>query len=228
MDRKEYKKQWYQKNKERISEEYKNMYKENSEKIKERVKNYRDNNKEKIKERDKKYYELNKEKIKETNKKWYENNKEKIKLYKKEWSLKNRESLRERRKIWYEKNKSILHEKIKLRQKNDSLFNLTCQLRKSILKSFRNRSFEKPNSTTDILGCSFEFFKTYLESQFEPWMNWDNRGLYNGQPNYGWDIDHNIPLDIAETKDELIKLNHYTNLKPLCSYVNRVTKRAKV
>lgn len=40
-----------------------------------------------------------------------------------------------------------------------------------------------------------------------------------------WDIDHIIPTSSARTEDEVIKLNHYTNLQPLCSYYNRVVKR---
>ena len=67
--------------------------------------------------------------------------------------------------------------------------------------------------------------KLYLENKFEPWMNWDNRGLYNGEFNYGWDIDHIIPISSAESEEDLIHLNHYTNLQPLCSKVNRDIKR---
>lgn len=83
---------------------------------------------------------------------------------------------------------------------------------------------KKNNKTEIILGCSFEEFKLYLESKFEDWMNWENRGLYNGEFNYGWDIDHIIPLSIAKSEEELIKLNHYTNLQPLCSKINRDIK----
>ena len=56
-------------------------------------------------------------------------------------------------------------------------------------------------------------------------MSWSNYGLYNGEKNFGWDIDHIIPLSIANTEEEVIKLNHYTNLQPLCSYINRVVKK---
>jgi hypothetical protein len=79
--------------------------------------------------------------------------------------------------------------------------------------------------TTEILGCTIEEFKTYLELKFEDWMNWNNKGLYNGTPNYGWDIDHIIQLATERTEEGIIKLNHYTNLQPLCSYVNRDIKR---
>mgnify|MGYP000907082163 FL=1 len=77
-------------------------------------------------------------------------------------------------------------------------------------------------------GCTFEEFKLYMESKFEPWMNWDNHGLYNGELNYGWDIDHIIPISSATSQQEILKLNHYTNLQPLCSYTNRYIKKDKL
>lgn len=51
-------------------------------------------------------------------------------------------------------------------------------------------------------------------------MTWENKGLYSGELNYGWDIDHIIPLSTAKTEEDVIKLNHYTNLKPLYSKIN--------
>lgn len=39
-------------------------------------------------------------------------------------------------------------------------------------------------------------------------MTWENRGLYNGELNYGWDIDHIIPLSSVNSEEEIIKLNH--------------------
>jgi len=92
---------------------------------------------------------------------------------------------------------------------------------------YLNKRFESDKSPyfLDKLGCSFEEFKIYLESKFEDWMTWENKGLYNGYLNYGWDIDHKIPISSATTEEEMIKLNHYTNLQPLCSYTNRYIKR---
>ena len=39
------------------------------------------------------------------------------------------------------------------------------------------------------------------------------------------DVDHIIPLASTTNEDELLKLNHYTNLQPLCSYHNRFIKK---
>jgi hypothetical protein len=61
-------------------------------------------------------------------------------------------------------------------------------------------------------------------------MNWDNYGNpKDGMLEYNktWDIDHITPTSSAITEEELIKLNHYTNLKPLCSKFNRHIKRDK-
>jgi hypothetical protein len=58
-------------------------------------------------------------------------------------------------------------------------------------------------------------------------MNWENYGKYNGELNYGWDIDHIIPISFAKTEEDVLRLNHYSNLQPLCSYINRFIKRDK-
>ena len=59
-------------------------------------------------------------------------------------------------------------------------------------------------------------------------MTWENRGLYNGEFNFGWDLDHIIPISTAKTEEDVIRLNHYTNFQPLCSHVNRNIKKNKI
>ncbi len=60
---KQYRKDYYHNNKEKIAEKAKKYYEENKEMFLKKRKEYCDNNKEKEKERHKKYYENNKEKI---------------------------------------------------------------------------------------------------------------------------------------------------------------------
>jgi hypothetical protein len=100
-------------------------------------------------------------------------------------------------------------------------------IRSLIRNSFNKINKNKSKLTEEILGCTFEEFKIHLESKFEPWMTWENRGLYNGELNYGWDIDHIIPLATASSEEDVIRLNHYSNLQPLCSKINRYIKRDK-
>jgi hypothetical protein len=165
----------------------------------------------------KQYNILNKNRDKEVHKIYYQNNKEKI--YK--GVLKCREDNNE---FYIEQRKQYRKE----RYKNDSLYKLRCIINAGIYQSFKKNKFKKKNKSLDILGCNIKFFKDYLENKFESWMNWDNQNLYNGELNYGWDIDHIIPLSNAKTEEELLKLLHYTNLQPLCSKVNRDIKKDKL
>ena len=198
-----------------------NYYEENKVKMKERDKDYRENNKEKIKDRKKKYYEENKEAVKVKSLEYYEENKEVVKIRVKEYRENNKEKCRK----YIENNKDKRNKIRRDRTKNDPLFNLTNGIRNSIASSFRDSKYSKNINTTKILGCTFEDFKIYLESKFEYWMNWENKGLYNSELNYGWDVDHIIPISSAKTEEDVIKLNHYTNLQPLCSKINRDIKR---
>lgn len=122
-------------------------------------------------------------------------------------------------------NKQKRNEELKIRRKLDPIFSLSQSIRCAISTSLKKNKFDKKLKTQEILGCSFEEFKIHLEYKFEPWMTWKNRGLYNGEFDYGWDIDHIIPISIANTREEILKLNHFTNLQPLCSYENRHIKR---
>ena len=191
------------------SERNRRYYLKNKEKISLRIKEYHKTNKEKIKNKHNKYLDENKDKRKETCKKYYKKNEDKIKEYQ-EYNKKNRNK--------YSKN----------RRKVDIVFKLKNGIATSIRKSLKEDGFKKKNRTHDILGCSIVDFKIYLELKFEPWMTWDNYGKYNGEKDFGWDIDHIIPTSSVKTEGEIIKLNHYTNLQPLCSYVNRYIKRDNI
>jgi hypothetical protein len=97
-------------------------------------------------------------------------------------------------------------EKQKIKRK-DPMCKFKESVRNRIRNSIKHNGLQKNSKTSEILGCSFDEFRLYLESKFESWMNWENRGLYNGELNYGWDIDHIIPQSYGNTEDELLKLN---------------------
>lgn len=238
----EYKKEYDKKNKEKIAQQKKEWYENNKEEIKLSLKNDRVNNPEKYKEIYQEYYSKNKLIIFEKNKKYYEKNKDKIKQYKKDWAKENEQHLKEKRKQYWNDNKVKLNQKQYERKKKrlltDPLFKFKSNIRSLIFNSFYRKGFVKKSKSFEILGCSFEEFCTHIESLWSHpnnldengnvWMNWNNRGLYNGTPNYGWDIDHIIPVSVGMTEEDVIKLNHYTNLQPMCSYYNRDVKINKV
>lgn len=90
-----------------------------------------------------------------------------------------------------------------------------------ISRSFSQKNLKKSDNTLKVLGCSFEEFKIHIESLWESWMNWNNYGVYivNEQT---WQIDHIIPISSAKTKKDVIRLNHFSNLRPLCSKENNL------
>ena len=177
----------------------------------------------------------NKDKKKLKCAKSYQKNKDKILSQYKEYRKENKDSIRETQRKYIKENIEKIRTNVnryeRERRVNDPVFKLKGILRRKIREAIFCNGFTKKNHTTEILGCSFEEFKLYLESKFEPWMNWDNYGNWNGiptEPNTAWDIDHIIPLNSGKTEEDMLKLSHYTNLQPLCSHRNRYVKKHKV
>jgi hypothetical protein len=160
-------------------------------------------------------------------KNWYKNNPERLKDYRKKFSNYQKTY----HKTWVKNNRDKVNvSKNKYRRKklkNDSLYKLTSNIRTLICNNIKRQGYKKITKSTQILGCSFIEFKEYLENQFLPWMNWQNHGKYNGSEEYGWDLDHIIPISSAKTSEDIIRLNHYSNFRPLCSKINRDVKRNK-
>jgi hypothetical protein len=152
-------------------------------------------------------------------------NKEKHSLYRKKHYIKNKNKKREYRLLNISKIRERERNRFNERYHTEPNFKLKTNIRRLIALKIQSNGYTKRSRTYQILGCSFEDFKQHIESKWLPWMNWDNYGLYNGELNYGWDIDHIIPTSSAKTEEGVIALNHYTNLQPLCSRINRDIKR---
>lgn len=171
--------------------------------------------------------EAYKERKKELNRIYYQQNREKILEQKRNYDAQNKEKDKE----YYNQNKEEINKRNndykKRRKETDPFYKFQETTRANLKRSIRTKGYGKKTKTQEVLGCSYSELIIHLENQFEDWMTWDNYGLYNGQQNYGWDIDHIKPLSSAQNEEELITLFNHANLQPLCSYVNRVTKREK-
>jgi hypothetical protein len=161
--------------------------------------------------------ESHRNRVKEYNEKYYELTKESRKVRDSEYYQANKELINERKKR-YKRSK----------MNDDPVFRLKVLMYKRINQTIKRLSISKSTRTNDIVGCSYPHLKDYIESKFESWMNWGNYGLYNGELDYGWDIDHIIPLSTCKNEEDVINLNHYTNLQPLCSKINRDIKRNNI
>ncbi|MEK6881343.1 MAG: hypothetical protein AABY22_17100 [Nanoarchaeota archaeon] len=107
------------------------------------------------------------------------------------------------------------------RRRTDISFRIASNLRRRVNEMVRtykksNRIYKKVNRTLELLGCSIEEFRLYLQSLFQPGMTWENYGLHS------WHIDHIIPCDkfnLTEEEDQR-KCFHYSNMQPLWAIDN--------
>jgi len=136
---------------------------------------------------------------------WYDQTRKERNTWRAEYYQKNKEKILQRNKNYNQSTRNARKKKYN----EDPLFKirhiLSCRMR-DLLKF---KSYEKKQLFNKILGCSPEFLKEYLEKQFVDGMSWNNHGQY------GWHIDHVIPLSSAKSEEEIYKLCHYTNLQPL-------------
>lgn len=218
------------------SEDNKNSRNKNKDKVKEDNKIWRENNKINKKKCSKckvikkiEYFHKNNSRKdgyscqcsacqKESSRKSYEKHKLKVNNRSKKWRSKNKENISEYNKKWFSENpkynisrSKYKKEWTKKRIETDEVFKFKQAIRRSICSSFNRgkNKFKKESSTSFILGCSIEEFKHYIESKFTDGMTFDNHGKN------GWHLDHIVPLATAKTKEDIIRLNHYTNFQPL-------------
>lgn len=152
-----------------------------------------------------KWYIENKERLKDNldidnirkyHKEYYKNNKEKIREYHKDYKEDNKERINQWRKKYRDD-----------KFNSDPVYKLSHNIRSLISNSIKKMNFLKSKKTQSILGCSFEEFKSYIESQFQEGMSWENQG--------DWHLDHKTPISWAKSEEMVLELNHYTNFQPL-------------
>ena len=164
--------------------------------------------------RDVKNYALrHPERVKERWGKWYAKNKE-VRLVKKYIKDKLPEQIEKRRK-WVADNRDRINALRRVRKKN-------MPVKEKLSKALRDRFYKvivrmktgkKIISSFDLLGCTIDYFKTYIENQFCEGMEWGNHGNGDGK----WNIDHIVPLvkfDLFNLQEQK-KAFHYTNMRPL-------------
>ena len=105
-------------------------------------------------------------------------------------------------------------------------------MRKIVSSNIRSYIFSpKTSSSLSFLPYTIDELKKYLESQFEPWMTWENHGVYdvniwddNDKSTWTWQIDHIIQqsdLPYVSMNDENFqKCWVFSNLRPLSAKQN--------
>jgi hypothetical protein len=159
---------------------------------------------------------------KECKKLFYIENKERIKKRSNNYYHINRISILSKQKMYEKENRENSSKREKLRIQNDLQFKLRKSLRIRLNKALRGSA--KSGSAINDLGCSIEFFKSYLESKFQPGMSWDNYGFGHER----WTMDHIIPLSRfnLSDRDQFLVACNYSNIQPLW-YLDNVRKGNK-
>ncbi len=154
------------------------------------------------------YREANREKENERRRTRHEANREKSRENSRAWRKANPEKAKELCCAWAKKERA-----------ENPIFAMKFRIRALIAGSLKNKNYTKKSRTHEVLGCDYETFTAYLEAQFVDGMNWDNRDK--------WHIDHIIPIASAQTEEDVLSLNHYTNLQPLWA-IDNMKKGAKM
>lgn len=182
-------------------------------------------------ERDKKYRESHKEQIKAIHKAWREKNAAHVREKARENYHKNPQAQKKRQDKYNESHIEKLKEsrhryKVENRQKctdyqrNKRQSDPAYKFRSSfihLISLYRKRNgYAGHKGTWEMVGCDFDTFLAYIQSQFQDGMSLENYGNGKGK----WSIDHIVPISNAKNDLDFEKLNHYTNLRPMWAIEN--------
>lgn len=185
-------------------------------------KDYYAENRDELREYKKDYYTENRGEIRECQKAYKVENKDEAKSYQKAYYSENGYKNRDKIKAYRAKPeiKAQANNRQKARRASEPLYKLSQNLRNSIGKSFKNKGWKKSSRTEKILGCGYNDLRTHLISTAIK-----NYGIFD--PTLSYEIDHIVPISLARNEEEMIKLNHHTNLQYLTK-VDNIAKSDKV
>ena len=180
-------------------------------------------------EKSKEYYKAksnenhtkNRERNNKRNAEYQRKNAEIMKQKHNEYRAANRERARSWDKKYRDANGDKIVSKLRERRRNDPILRLKDAIRGSI-RAYLGSKKTRRSATFEIVGCTPDFLRGYLEKQFKDGMTWENKGRG------GWHIDHIIPLAFAGSNiDTIYELCHFTNLQPLWESEN-LSKGSKI
>jgi hypothetical protein len=116
-------------------------------------------------------------------------------------------------------------------QRNKEKLDVLFKLKRRVSSLLRNSLNKKGESFVKVFGYTPDELRSHLESKFEPWMNWENWGVYNpdiwddnDSKTWTWNIDHIIPIHqftyTSYQDEEFIRCWGLENLRPLSSKEN--------
>lgn len=201
----------------------KQYYKENKEKLKEKRKQYVKDNADPIKRCQKQWREKNREKIKKYMKQYRIDNRNKEKEQRKKWAKENSEKMRASRKQWQNNNPIYMNQYFKNRRKIDLRFNLNSKMRTAIGRSLKGNKAGQHWET--LVGYTLKVLIKHLNGTMPSGYCWKDYMI--GKLH----IDHIIPISAFNyTKPEHVDFKRcwaLSNLKLLPAKEN-IAKKDKL
>ena len=175
---------------------------------KEQLKDYNKQRYQATKEYHKQYREANRVRRKQ----WGVDNKERVKKYLKTYNEQNKEKIKQK----IQANRELSNEYYRERRKKDPNFKIKWNLRSRLSIALKRQHNSRANSTLELVGCTIDELRQYIESQWLPGMNWSNNTTN------GWHIDHIKPCNTFDLTDPLQQKEcfHFSNLRPLWAKEN--------
>jgi hypothetical protein len=162
-----------------------------------------------LRAKDAEYYAANRGAIKERSRAWGQSNRQRKAAANREWNKANPDQARRHQRA-YEKRK----------RESDPVHAMKERIGAAIRQSLIKGGYTKKNRVHDIIGCTFADFAKHIERQFAKGMTWANRSE--------WHLDHIIPISSAQSEADVIRLHHFTNLRPLWAHENAAKGDAMV
>lgn len=150
----------------------------------------------------------------------------------KKYRIQQKEKLSKYREKRVEQDRKNRREWAKKKRVQDPYFKLRSIISSRINNTLKKVGKNKNNfSVMEFLPYTIQELKDHLEKQFEPWMSWENQGVYrksiwddNDSSTWRWQIDHIIPqADFQYNSMEDVsfqKCYALSNLRPLSAKQN--------
>lgn len=163
------------------------------------------------------------------------NKRQEVCIRMKQYRINNSKNLQQKCLEW-RKNNPEKARAIDIRKRKKRAQNPVIRIRSNVSRAIglalnRKGASKAGNSIMNFLPYSLKQLKEHLESMFEPWMTWQNYGMYiaskwsdNDSKTWTWQIDHIIPqsetpYDSMEHPN-FIKCWQLSNIRPLSSKNN--------
>lgn len=179
-------------------------------------KTYRETHKEQIRKIHKAWRDKNSDHVKEKAKENYRKNPKAHKARMDKYKTSHTDQVREANHKYKVENRQKCTDYQRQKRQSDPVYRFRSSFT-SLMSIYKRKTGYTGNmGTWEMVGCNFETFLAHIQSQFTEGMTLENYGSGIGK----WSIDHIEPIRNAKCNEDVERVNHYTNLRPMWNTEN--------